>query len=79
MLHNFIRSNQDFQDEYDIPDDVDNNVEDDHDMVPEVLGNGNALKQWRDGIATAMWIDYQAHVQEHGYVSEDDEEESGLT
>lgn len=77
MLHNFIRTNQIDDDEFDEPD-VDNNnvvVDDDDDIEElEVLGNNNALKQWRDGIASAMWNDYEVFIQENGYVSENEDE-----
>lgn len=77
MLHNFIRSHQLCEDEFDVPDAENNpdNDDDEENEVAEVLGNGNALKQWRDGIATAMWNDYVAYMQENGYGSEDENEE----
>ena len=80
VLHNFIRSHQLNEDEFDVPDVENNNADNDDDKideVAEVLGNGNELKQWRDGISTAMWNDYVAYIQENGYGSEgeDDGEE----
>ena len=80
VLHNFIRSHQLNEDEFDVPDVENNNADNDDDKideVAEVLGNGNELKQWRDGISTAMWNDYVAYIQENGYGSEgeDDDEE----
>lgn len=72
MLHNFIRSHQLYEDEFDVPNDEENIPGDDDDEEAEVLGNGNELKQWRDGIATAMWNDYVAYGQANGYESDDD-------
>ena len=76
MLHNFIRFHQLCEDEFDEPDveiNNANNDDDDVDEVAEVLGNDNALKQWRDGIAAAMWNDYVVYIEENGYGSEDEE------
>ena len=59
MSHNFIRLNQLYEDEFyqgqiddDQPDDVNDEV--------EIVGNARALNEWRNGIATAMWEEYQA-------------------
>ena len=81
MLHNFTRSNQIDDDEFDVPDDENNNsVNDDDDdiEVAEVLGNNNTLKQWRDEIASAMWNDHEVFIQENGYVSENVNKETFL-
>ena len=79
ILHNFIRPNQLYEDEYNIPEasgageGVNNdNVDDD---AEEVLGNNHALKQWRLDIATVMWDDYVIYANEAGYVSEDEDED----
>ena len=79
MLHNFIRSNQLYEDEYNIPEAAavggGVNNDDDDDDVEEVLGNNHALKQWRLDIATVMWDDYVIYANEAGYVSEDEDED----
>ena len=72
-MHNFIRSNQLYEDEYNEPKvaGADGGVNnDDDDDVEEVLGNNNAPKQWRLDIATAMWDDYVIYANEPGYAYE---------
>ena len=69
MLHNFVRLNQLYEDEfYDAEDGnapynvVNEDLNDDNEMG----GNYNALKQWRIDIANAMWEQYQiALAQQH--------------
>ena len=57
MLHNFVHMNQLYEDEfYNELDDIDQPIAPNGDI--EILGNANALNQWRDGIANAMWDDY---------------------
>jgi hypothetical protein len=46
-----------------------------HPNPEEVLGNNNALKQWRLDIATAMWDDYVIYANEAGYDSEEEDED----
>ena len=61
MIHNFIRVNQPYEDEFFDADDVlDEPVVDEPDV--EIIGNARALNQWRDGIARAMWDDYIVHI-----------------
>ena len=70
MLHNFIRSNQLYDDEVNIPEGAGAGVgvNNDCDDVKEVLGNNNALKQWRLDIATAMWDDNVIYANEAGSI-----------
>ncbi len=67
MLHNFIRRNKEYEDEFDVLDDDDFELYDDdfdHDDVDYVEGGGNAAAAvaWRDDIATRMWNAYQLHL-----------------
>lgn len=65
LIHNFIRRNQLYLDEFDNDDGIVLDVND-HDPVEEEVGlAGNALKQWRDGIAESMWLAYQAYQAAH--------------
>ena len=79
MLHKFIRLNQLYEDEYNIPEAAGVgggvNNDDDDDDVEEVLGNNHALKQWRLDTATAMWDDYVIYAIEAGYVSKEEDED----
>ena len=62
MLHNFIRTHQLYDDDFD---DVQlDNDDPDHDDVEEVeiVDNVNQLNAWRNGIADAMWEDYLNHL-----------------
>ena len=67
-----------YEDEYNVPEvaradgGINNNDDDD---VEEVLGNNNALKQWRLDIATAMWDDCVIYANEAGYASEEEDED----
>ena len=69
MIHNFIRLEQEFEDEFDRwSDDIDE-VEDDPGLIhPEVAPRGPAgadfvaLNTWRDGIAQRMWNEYQDYM-----------------
>ena len=69
LVHNFVRMNQLYEDEFDNVDvPADNqNEDDDTDGVDEnnIYVNA-ALNQWRDGIATEMWDAYQILLQERG-------------
>ncbi len=64
MLHNFIRRNKEYNDEFDVLDDGDfelndaDFVADDVDYV-EDPANAAAATAWRDDIATRMWAAYQ--------------------
>lgn len=61
MIHNFIRVNQLYEDEFFDADGVlDEPVVDEPDV--EIIGNARALNQWRDGIARAMCDDYIVHI-----------------
>ena len=61
LIHNFFRRNQLYLDEFDREDEIVLDVHD-HDPVVEEVGLvGNALNQWRNGIANSMWLAYQAH------------------
>ena len=54
-----------YLDEFDNDDGIVLDVND-HDPVEEEVGlAGNALKQWRDGIAESMWLAYQAYQAAH--------------
>jgi hypothetical protein len=46
-------------DDVDVVQDVAENAEED------VIGNANALYQWHNGIANAMWDDYVAHIMDN--------------
>ena len=77
MLHNFIRSNQLYDDEFNAPippgeRDVEDDL-DDLDDVDEAHGNCNQLKQWRDGIANEMWNDYLVYANNNDLESDEDE------
>ncbi len=57
MLHNFIRRNKEYDDEFDVLDDDDFELYDDdfeHDVADYVDGDGNAAASlaWRDDIAS---------------------------
>ena len=67
LVHNFIRMNQLYEDEFDIVDvdAVDHNEDDDGVDENNVHVNA-ALNQWRDAIATEMWDAYQIVLQERG-------------
>jgi DDE superfamily endonuclease len=62
LLHNFIRRNQLYEDDFFIGVDAD--------IAAAVLDGvaelddvgGPAIRQWRDGIANSMWLAYQAHL-----------------
>ena len=68
LVHNFIRMNQLYEDEFDdvdIPADNQNEYDDDGVDENNIYVNA-ALNQWRDGIATEMWDAYQIILQERG-------------
>ena len=61
LIHNFIRRNQLYLDEFDRKDEIALDVND-YDLVVEKVGLvGNALNQWRNRIANSMRLAYQAH------------------
>jgi hypothetical protein len=64
LLHNFIRINQLYEDElYDNGGNEQNNIFDDENDAEEEDGPAmDALKAWRNGIADAMWGQYQLHL-----------------
>ena len=64
LLHNFVRINQLCEDEfYENDGDEPNNIlEDENDDEEEDGPVMNALKAWRNGIADAMWEQYQLHL-----------------
>ena len=77
MLHNFMWSNQLYDDEFNAPippgeRDVEDDL-DDLDDVDEAHGNCNQLKQWRDGIANEMWNDYLVYANNNDLESDEDE------
>jgi DDE superfamily endonuclease len=65
VLHNFIRLNQLYEDYFYDDDDVDVVQDVAENAEEEVIGNANALYQWRNGIANAMWDDYVAHIMDN--------------
>lgn len=67
FVHNFIRMNQLYEDEFDIDDiDADDHNEDDDGVDDNNIHASAALNQWRDSIATEMWDAYQIMLQERG-------------
>ena len=70
LLHNFIRFNQHYQDEFDVEDDVEMNNAGNENCGN--IGGGkstaekNRLNAWRNGIAQRMWDQYQIYVAENG-------------
>ena len=67
FVHNFIRTNQLYEDEFDIVDiDADDHNEDDDGVDENNIHASAALNQWRDSIATEMWDAYQIMLQERG-------------
>ena len=76
MIHNFIRTNQLYEDEYDVydPNDEDHADDDlaDVDAAPADNGgaaadmNAEALNAWRDDIAQRMWDDYLLVREQRG-------------
>ena len=61
MMHNFIRRNQLYDDEFNVADIADEIVYDDEDNEPENMANAeniNQLKAWRNNMAQSMWDDY---------------------
>lgn len=68
LLHNFVHLNQSYEDQfYDDDGNLEELVVDDDEQpleIPEL--NYNALKNWRNNIADAMWAHYQhVRAQEH--------------
>ena len=70
LLHNFVRLNQLYEDEFYEAEDAPNNAaEEDIDDDDEEMGvNMNALKMWRIGIANAMWAHYQIVIAQQPIV-----------
>lgn len=65
LIHNFIRRNQLYLDEFDEEDEIVVEAQE-HDPVVEEVGLvGNALNAWRDDIGNRMWLAYQAHQAAH--------------
>ena len=69
MLHNFIRINQEEDDEFDIWD-LDEEVIDNEENLDNEGGNNdvhqNELIMWRNGIASSMWDAYQLELNRRG-------------
>ena len=69
MLHNFIRINQEEDDEFDIWD-LDEEDIDNEENVDNKGGNNdvhqNGLNIWRNGIASSMWDVYQLELNRRG-------------
>lgn len=61
LIHNFIRRNQVYLDDFDNNDDVVNEVEVHDNVVEEEGALGHALNAWRDQIANSMWLAYLAY------------------
>lgn len=58
LLHNFIRLNQLYEDDFFLDAAVVNNIQADNQADEENNANYNALKQWRNGIAASLWENY---------------------
>ena len=58
LLHNFIRLNQLYEDDFYLEGVVENNIQPDDQADDENNENYNALKLWRNGIADALWANY---------------------
>ena len=54
LLHNFIRLNQLYEDDFYLEAAVVNNIQADNQADEENNANYNALKQWRNGIAAGL-------------------------
>lgn len=66
LLHNFIRRNQMYEDDFYVDNDEIENDIDPLDAPVELEGAaGQAVKVWRDGIADSMWLAYQAYQAVH--------------
>ena len=64
LIHNFIRRNQLYEDDFYVDDDV-ADANDDDNLDPDVglVGPaGQLLKQWRTDIAENMWLAYNEHL-----------------
>ena len=65
LIHNFIRRNQLYEDDFYVDDDVVDANNDDDNLNPEVELAGPAgqvLKQWRVDIADRMWLAYNEYL-----------------
>ena len=67
LLHNFIRLNQLYEDEFYQIEAINNpNVANDEDEDEDEDGlNMQALQIWRNDIANAMWVQYQLDIAQH--------------
>ena len=61
LIHNFIRRNQVYMDEFDNNNDAVNEVEAHDHVVEEEGGVDHALNEWRDQIANSMWLAHLAY------------------
>lgn len=64
LIHNFIRRNQLYEDDFYVDDDV-ADANDDDNLDPDVglvSPAGQLLKQWRTDIAENMWLAYNEHL-----------------
>lgn len=68
MIHNFIKINRDYEDPFE---EWDENIEganddaEDDNNDNDINANAGGAAAWRDSIANAMWVDYQAHLVAH--------------
>ena len=58
LLHNFVRLNQLYEDDFYLEAAVVNNIQADNEADDGNNENNNALKLWRNGIADAIWANY---------------------
>ena len=58
LLHNFVRLNQLYEDDFYLEGVVENNIQPDDEADDENNENYNALKLWRNGIADTLWANY---------------------
>ena len=65
LVHNFIRMNQLYEDEFYQEEEVVNGNHVDNEDEDHQLANYNALKAWRNGIADAMWANYLVVMAQH--------------
>ena len=65
-IHNFIRSNRDYEDEFDIWNVADNNDEDGDDVpYDDDVADMASANLMREDIAQAMWAQYIQHNLDH--------------
>lgn len=68
MIHNFIRVNASDEDEFDYwqeNEDPDNNLDGENAVLGEDAFDSTGMSNFRDEIAEAMWVQYQAYVANH--------------